>query len=64
MQAGVLRVTTGRVWVTTDQMREDYFLHAGELLAIDAGVHVVIEAWNQNKSGLALLDWLEDAPTN
>ncbi len=45
----ILHVKTGRLWITTDQSQDDYFVHAGETLALPGGAHVVVEAWNQNK---------------
>ncbi len=56
---GVLRVTSGRLYVTTDQSPDDYFLEASETLDTPAGAHVVVETWNQNRSGLAEFEWLE-----
>ena len=50
---GVLRVTGGRLWITSDHTQEDYFLEAGDLFDVLGGAHVVAETWNQNKTGLA-----------
>ena len=52
-QGGVLRVTGGRLWITSDHTQEDYFLEAGDLFEVPGGAHVVAETWNQNKTGLA-----------
>ena len=58
-QQGVLRVTSGRLYVTTDQSPHDYFLEAGDTLDAPAGAHVVAETWNQNREGVAVFEWLE-----
>ncbi|MDI9334140.1 MAG: DUF2917 domain-containing protein [Cytophagales bacterium] len=58
-QPSVLRVTSGRLYVTTNQSPEDYFLAAGDTLDVPAGAHAVVETWNQNKSGVAVFDWIE-----
>jgi hypothetical protein len=52
-QHGVLRVTSGRLYVTTDQSPEDYFLEAGDTLDVPKSAHVVVETWNQNRAGFA-----------
>ena len=52
-QGGVLRVTGGRLWITSDHTQEDYFLEAGDLFKVPGGAHVVAETWNQNKAGSA-----------
>ena len=54
MQGGVLRVTGGRLWITSDHTQEDYFLEAGDKLDIPSNAHVVLETWNRNRAGLAL----------
>ncbi len=50
---GVLRVTGGRLWITSDHTQDDYFLEAGDLFEVPGGAHVVAETWNQNKTGSA-----------
>jgi hypothetical protein len=59
-QGGVLRVTGGRLYVTTGQSPEDYFLETGDTLDIPSNAHVVLETWNQNKVGSAKFEWLEE----
>lgn len=59
VQGGAVHVLTGRVWVTTNQSADDYFLEAGESLTINAGAHVVLETWNQSKEGCAMFDWAQ-----
>ena len=53
-QAGVLRVVQGRVWLTFDSTQSgflhnlgDYFLDAGETLAIGPGQRLVLESWER-----------------
>jgi hypothetical protein len=50
---GVLRVTSGRLWITSNHTQEDYFLEAGDTFEVPSGAHVVAETWNQNKAGSA-----------
>jgi hypothetical protein len=52
-QHGVLRVASGRLWITSDHTQKDYFLEAGDLFEVPGGAHVVAETWNQNKTGSA-----------
>jgi hypothetical protein len=56
---GVLRVTVGRLWITSDHTQEDYFLEVGDVFESPSGAHVVAETWNQNKEGSAVFEWLE-----
>jgi hypothetical protein len=56
-QDGALRVISGRLYVTTNQSPEDYFLEAGEELYLNADTHVVIETWNQDRMGAAVFAW-------
>ena len=58
-QHGSLCVTSGRLYVTTDQSPEDYFLEAGDTLAVPNNAHVVVETWNQNSVGIAVFEWRE-----
>jgi len=44
-QRGVLEVAQGRVWLTAGGSA-DHVLLAGERWAVDAGQHVVLEAWS------------------
>jgi hypothetical protein len=51
-EAGLLRVASGRVWVTCDGPHEgalndlgDYILDAGDQMPLRAGKRWVIEAW-------------------
>jgi hypothetical protein len=39
-----LHVTNGRVWITVEGERDDYWLQAGESITVDAGRLIVIEA--------------------
>lgn len=52
-QLGVLRVTSGRLYVTLAESLEDYFLEAGDTLGVPSNVHAVVETWNHNRTGLA-----------
>jgi Protein of unknown function (DUF2917) len=54
-----ISVTQGRLWITTTESREDYFVHAGEGMQFAAGAHVVLEAWNQNQLSDAWFAWIE-----
>ena len=63
-QAGVLRVAQGQVWVTLDAEHHgagnelgDYFLHAGEQLAIRPGQHVVLEPFAPAQQQAVFFDW-------
>lgn len=58
-QHGVLRVTSGRLYVTLADSPEDYFLETGDTLDVPKSVHVVVETWNQDKVGSAEFEWLE-----
>ena len=44
-QRGVLEVAQGRVWLTASGSA-DYVLLAGERWVVEAGQHVVLEAWS------------------
>ncbi len=70
-QNSVLEIAQGRAWVTVgDGARwwnwpwsarsavTDVVLHAGERIAIDAGRHVVVEAWSMADGGLHAADAL------
>jgi hypothetical protein len=58
-QGGLLRVTGGRLWITSDHTQDDYFLEAPDTFEVPACAHVVAETWNQNKTGSAVFEWLE-----
>ena len=67
-QAGVLRVAQGQVWVTLDVAHQgagnelgDYFLRAGEQLAVRPGQHLVLEPFARTQAQDAVL--FEWAPT-
>src|SRR3954463_15648963 len=42
--AGAIHVVAGRVWLTVEGEQDDYWLSAGESIAVDAGRLVVLEA--------------------
>jgi hypothetical protein len=52
-QLGVLRVASGRLYVTLAESPEDYFLEAGDKLEIPSNVHAVVETWNRHRAGAA-----------
>ena len=64
-QAGVLRITQGRVWITFSHADKDlrvpagdYFCSAGESLALAAGQAVVMESWSAGEGGgAAAFSW-------
>ena len=63
-QNGVLRVAQGDVWVTTDMARHgagnelgDYFLHAGECLAVSPGQHLVLEPMAPTGQTPVFFEW-------
>jgi Protein of unknown function (DUF2917) len=58
-QHGALCVKSGRLYVTTNRAVDDYFLETGDTLFVQAGAHIVAEAWNQNKAGMAMFEWIE-----
>lgn len=65
-QAGVLRVAQGQVWVTLDVPHQgagnalgDYFLHAGDQLAVRPGQHLVLESLAMAQpQGAASFEWV------
>jgi len=67
-QSGVLRVAQGQVWVTLGVAPQgagnelgDYFLRAGEQLAVSPGQHLVLEPFARTQAQDAVL--FEWAPT-
>lgn len=63
-EAGVLRVSSGQVWVTLDGPHRghgnelgDYFLSPGESLAIGAGQRLVLESWDAAGPAPAWFSW-------
>lgn len=67
-QAGRLRVTQGRLWLTVGDAAQDgrvragdHFLQSGESLALAAGQTVVLESWAVGPPASAGLCW-EPAP--
>ncbi len=61
-EAGVLRIRQGRAWATLDERPRghgpdagDYFLLAGEQLAVQPGRHLVIESLDH---GILGFEWL------
>jgi hypothetical protein len=74
--AGVLRVTSGRAWVTLHAVRQspqprwcpeldpgDIFVDPGNRLRLRAGQHAVIEAWPADKASATRLVWEPVAPS-
>jgi hypothetical protein len=72
--AGVLRVTSGRAWVTLHASRQnpqprwspetdpgDIFVGPGKGLALRAGQHAVIESWPADKASATHVEWQPDA---
>jgi hypothetical protein len=63
-QAGLLRVAQGRVWATLGTRHPgagnelgDYFLHAGEQLAVSPGQHLVLEQMVGSGQQAAFFEW-------
>lgn len=63
-EAGVLRVSSGQVWVTLDGPHRghgnelgDHFLSPGESLAIGAGQPLVLESWDAAGPTPAWFSW-------
>lgn len=63
-QAGELRVAHGRVWVTFDDAGQDvrvragdYFLQAGESMAMPAGCSLVMESFAVGGASAAYFTW-------
>ena len=62
--AGLLRVAQGQVWVTLDVQQQgagnelgDYFLHAGEQLAVTPGQHLVLEPFERADQQAVFFEW-------
>jgi Protein of unknown function (DUF2917) len=53
-------VTQGRLWITTDQSREDFFVNAGEQMTFPSKTHIVLEAWNKDVTSDAVFAWSEN----
>ena len=68
-QPGVLRVAQGQVWVTVDAAQQgagnelgDYFMGAGEQLAVSPGQHVVLEPFVPGQpQGAVFFEWTPSA---
>ena len=63
-QPGLLRVAQGQVWVTLDVPQHgagnelgDYFLHAGEQLAVGPGQHLVLEPFARVGQQPVFFEW-------
>ncbi len=63
-QAGMLRLTQGRVWATLDGPRQgagnesgDHFLQSGQCLRVGAGQHLVLEPWPDPGEAAVHFDW-------
>ncbi|MDZ7937318.1 MAG: DUF2917 domain-containing protein [Rhodoferax sp.] len=68
--AGVLRVTSGRLWVTLDVVPRsplhdmgDHMVVLGHDLRLRAGQRVVIEAWPHAGESQTRLQWVAESPT-
>lgn len=68
--AGVLRVTSGRLWVTLDVTPRsplydmgDHMLVRGHDLRLRGGQRVVVEAWPCAAEGLTQLQWVAAPPS-
>ncbi len=63
-QSGWLRVAQGQVWVTRDALHQgagnelgDYFLHAGEKMAVSPGQHLVLEPFARGQRQAVFFEW-------
>jgi hypothetical protein len=63
-EAGILRITQGRVWATVDgphvgpsNNQGDVVLNAGERLSVQAGQRVVIEPWDRSVNLATCFSW-------
>lgn len=63
-QSGWLRVARGQVWVTRDALHHgagnelgDYFLHAGEQMAVNPGQHLVLEPYARAQQQAVFFEW-------
>ena len=68
--AGLLRVAQGLVWVTLDMQQPgagnelgDYFLHAGEQLAVSPGQHLVLEPFERTDQQAVFFEWTPSLET-
>lgn len=68
--AGVLRVTSGRLWVTLDVVPAsplhdmgDHMVVLGHELPLRAGQRIVAEAWPHAGESLTQLQWVAAAPS-
>ena len=64
-QAGMLRITQGRVWATLDGPQQgagnesgDRFLQSGQRLRVDAGQHLVLEPWPEPAEAAVYFEWI------
>lgn len=58
-QGRAIRIACGRVWVTIEGDVNDYWLCAGDTLALPAGRHIVIEA----DPAFSRIEWLPQCAT-
>lgn len=63
-QAGMLRMTQGRVWATLDGPQQgagnqsgDHFLQPGQRLLVGAGQHLVLEPWPDSGEVPVYFEW-------
>ena len=57
----VLKVVQGCAWVTVvgtpGKVNPDIFLHAGEVLIVEAGQHLVLESWTCRQQNDLWVEW-------
>ena len=63
-QSGLLRVAQGQVWVTRDAPHQgagnelgDFFLHAGEQMAVSPDQHLVLEPFARGQQQAVFFEW-------
>lgn len=62
-EPALLRIAHGRVWLTAGASSEDRVLGAGDMLAVEAGTHVVMEPWSPHADDMPVLFlWERVAP--
>lgn len=69
-QPGWLRVAQGQVWVTLGARHQgagnelgDFFLHAGEQLAVRPGQHLVLEPFERGQQQAVFFEWTPSLDT-
>lgn len=68
-QAGMLRMTQGRVWATLDGPQQgagnesgDHFLQPGQRLLVGGGQHLVLEPWPDSGEVPVYFEWTPVTP--